>query len=122
MPTKILIVDDSPSVRKVLRETLEGRGWECAEAVNGEDAIERAAQVKPRLVILDLSMPVMNGLQAARQLRLLFPKLPLVMFTSFETAHLAREAMDAGVSSIFSKAEPVRNLIGTIQSLLELPG
>ncbi len=122
MPKNILIVDDSPSVRMTLRQTLEHSGWECAEAVNGKDAIEKAAQGCPELVILDLSMPVMNGLQAARELRRLFPSLPLVMFTSFETAHLKREAIDAGVSSIFSKSEPVRNLIDVVQSLLSSHG
>jgi two-component system chemotaxis response regulator CheY len=115
----ILIVDDSPSVRKTLRQALEVSGWECSEAVNGKDGIEKAGQLIPSLVILDLSMPVMNGLQAARELRRLFPGLPLVMFTSFETAHLTREAMDAGVTSLFSKSEPVRNLICAIQSLLD---
>jgi CheY-like chemotaxis protein len=122
LPKNILIVDDSPSVRMTLRQTLEHSGWECAEAVNGKDAIEKAAQGCPELVILDLSMPVMNGLQAARELRRLFPSLPLVMFTSFETAHLKREAIDAGVSSIFSKSEPVRNLIDVVQSLLSSHG
>ena len=119
MAKKILIVDDSPSVRKSLRQALEANdGWECLEAVNGEDAVEKAGHVSPELVILDLSMPVMNGLQAARELRRLFPALPLLMFTSFETAHLKHEALDAGVSSLFSKSEPIGNLIGAIQLLL----
>ncbi|HZC24448.1 MAG TPA: response regulator transcription factor [Candidatus Binatia bacterium] len=117
---KILIVDDCPSLRKTLRKALEtDGGWQCFEAVNGKDGVERAGWLSPELVILDLSMAVMNGLQAARELRRLFPALPLVMFTTFETAHLEGEALDAGVTSLFSKSEPIGNLIRTIHSLLD---
>ena len=120
MAKKILIVDDSPCIRKTLRQALEANdGWECLEAVNGKDAVEKAGHASPRLVILDVSMSVMNGLQAARELRRLFPTLPLLMFTSFETAHLKSEALAAGVSSLFSKSEPIGNLIGAIQLLLD---
>ena len=120
MAKKILIVDDSPCIRKTLRQALEANdGWECLEAVNGKDAVEKAGHASPRLVILDVSMPVMNGLQAARELRRLFPTLPLLMFTSFETAHLKSEALAAGVGSLFSKSEPIGNLIGAIQLLLD---
>jgi DNA-binding NarL/FixJ family response regulator len=64
-------VDDSPVVRNTLRQTLERqRGWEvCGEAADGREAIEKAQQLKPDLVVLDLSMPVMNGLEAARELK-----------------------------------------------------
>lgn len=99
MAKKILIVDDSPSLRKTLRTALKADGgWQCFEAVNGKDGVEKAGRFSPELVILDLSMPVMNGLQAARELRRLFPALPLLMFTNFETAHLESEILDAGVS------------------------
>lgn len=117
---RILIVDDSPNLRKTLRTALEADGgWQCFEAVNGKDGVEKAGRLGPALVILDLSMPVMNGLQAARELRRLFPTLPLLMFTNFETAHLESEALDAGVSFLFSKSEPIGTLTRTIHSLLD---
>lgn len=121
MVKSILIVDDSQAIRRSLHQTLDAvRGWEvCGEAVNGRDAIEKAGQFKPDLIVLDLSMPVMNGLQASRELKRLMPCIPLVMFTSFETAHLRSEAIGAGVSSIISKSEPVQNLVSSIQALLE---
>jgi DNA-binding NarL/FixJ family response regulator len=112
-------VDNSPVVRKTLRQTLERqRGWEvCGEAADGREAIVKAQQLKPDLVVLDLSMPVMNGLEAARELRRLLPSVPLVMFTSFRTAHLTQEALSAGVSAVVSKAEP-GGLVDGIQALL----
>lgn len=117
---KILIVDDSPALRKTLRTALEADGgWQCFEAVNGKDGVEKAVRLSPYLVILDLSMPVMNGLQAARELRRLFPSIPLLMFTNFETPHLESEVLAAGVSFAFSKSEPIGNLIRTIRSLLD---
>ena len=120
MAKTILIVDDSPSLRKTLRTALEADGgWHCLEAVNGKEGVEKAGRLSPELVILDLSMPVMNGLEAARELRRLFPTLPLLMFSNFETTHLEREALDAGVSFLFSKSQPIGNLIGRIHSLLD---
>jgi len=116
----VLIVDDSSAIRRCLREALTARKWQiCGEAVNGQDAIEKARRLKPDLVVLDLSMPVMNGLQAARELKSLLPAVPLVMFTSFETPHLKQEALDAGITRVVSKSEPVQMLIDSVQSLLE---
>ena len=79
MPKCILIVDDSALIRRMIHETLEQQdGWEvCGEAADGREAIEKAQQLKPDLIVLDLSMPVMNGLEAARVLKGLFPSLPL---------------------------------------------
>jgi DNA-binding NarL/FixJ family response regulator len=122
VPKCILIVDDSRVVRKTLRQTLERQcGWEvCGEAADGQEAIEKAQQLKPNLVVLDVSMPVMNGLEAARELKRLLPSLLLVMFTSFQTAHLTQEALSAGVSAIVSKSEPA-HLVANIQALLLEP-
>jgi DNA-binding NarL/FixJ family response regulator len=70
------------------------------------------------LVVLDLSMPVMNGLEAARELKRLSPSLPLVMFTTFNTPSLTNEALSVGVRAVVSKSEPA-GLVGEIQALLE---
>jgi DNA-binding NarL/FixJ family response regulator len=116
----ILIVDDNPVIRKTLRQTLEQQeGWGVSdEAADGREAIEKAQRLKPDLVVLDLSMPVMNGLEAARELRRLFPSLPLVMFTTFNTPKLSDEALSAGVRAVVSKSEPGR-LVGEIHALFE---
>ena len=121
MPNRILIVDDSVVIRKILHETL-GRelGWEvCGEASNGREGIEKAQQLKPDLIVPDLAMPVMNGLDAAHELTRLVPGVPLVMFTNFETAHLKREALSADIRAIVSKDGSIGALVSSIQALLE---
>jgi DNA-binding NarL/FixJ family response regulator len=104
----ILIADDSPVIRKTLRQTLEREdAWEvCGEAADGREAIEKAQRLKPDVVVLDLAMPVMNGLDAARELRRLSPALPLVMFTNFSMPQFINEALLAGVRAVVSKSEP----------------
>jgi DNA-binding NarL/FixJ family response regulator len=120
VPKCILIVDDSALIRRMIRETLEQHGgWEvCGEAADGREAIAKAQQLKPDLVVLDLSMPVMNGLDAARVLKRSLPSLPLVMFTNFASPQLSQEVLSAGVSAVVSK-DKIEGLIHSIQALLE---
>jgi len=118
---RLLIVDDSPALRKALRATLDSHDdWQvCGEASNGREGIEKAQQLKPDLIVLDLAMPVMNGLEAAHELTRLLPSVPLVMYTSYETAHLKREVLSAGVRGIVSKHESAEVLVSSIQALLD---
>jgi DNA-binding NarL/FixJ family response regulator len=121
VPKRILIVDDSPVIRNRLRELLEEQsGWEvCGEAANGREGIEKAQQLKPDMIVLDLSMPVMNGIEAARELTRLLPSVPLLMWTDFETAHLTWKALLAGVKTVVPKSESPGDLVRSIQALLE---
>jgi DNA-binding NarL/FixJ family response regulator len=120
VPKRILIVDDSPVIRKTLHQTLERQDdWEiCGEAANGREGIEKALRLKPDVIVLDLAMPVMNGLDTARELTRRLPSLPLLMFTNFETARLKQEAISAGVSALVSKTESVEVLISGLRALL----
>jgi DNA-binding NarL/FixJ family response regulator len=121
VPKRILIVDDSPVIRDRLRELLEQEsGWEvCGEAANGREGIEKAQQLKPDLIVLDLSMPVMNGIEAARELTRLLPSVPLLMWTDFQTAHLKWKALSAGVKTVVPKSESPDDLVKNIQALFE---
>jgi DNA-binding NarL/FixJ family response regulator len=85
---------------------------------DSESTFLHARSLKPDVIVLDLSMPVMNGLQAARELKRLLPSLPLVMFTNFNMPELANEASSAGVTAVVSKSEPA-HLVSEIQALLE---
>jgi DNA-binding NarL/FixJ family response regulator len=119
VPKRILIVDDSAVIREALRELLEEQnGWEvCGEAANGREGIDKAQQLEPDVIVLDLSMPVMNGLEAARELTRLLPSVPLLMWTDFQTANLTRKALSAGVRTVVSKSES-DGLVHSIQALL----
>ena len=121
MPVRILIVDDSSLVRNLLRQALESQtDWQiCGEAANGKEGIDLAQTTSPDLIILDLSMPVVNGLDAARILHQQMPNIPLIMFTTFCTVHLEREALLAGVTKIISKTGPLSDLIEGVRSLLK---
>jgi len=104
---RIFIVDDSEAIRKLLRTILEMQGnWiVCGEAENGLEGVEKAPELKPDVIVLDLSMPVMNGFQAARKLKSLMPHVPLVMFTSYVNSTLEREAVAVGIHSVVTKPE-----------------
>ena len=88
----------------------------CGEAGNGKEAIEKAERMHPDLIVLDLSMPVMNGMQAAQALHKIMPSVPLIMFTSFITQNLEQEALAAGIGRVVGK-ESTDNLIGAVRSL-----
>jgi DNA-binding NarL/FixJ family response regulator len=117
----ILIVDDSVIIRRALRALLNRNGnWEiCGEAENGREGVDKALALSPDLVLLDLSMPVMNGFQAAQELHRLRPNLLIVMFTTFSNAHIEREALSLGVSAVRSKSEGLDSLYRSVQDLLQ---
>src|SRR3981081_2352096 len=97
MPKSILIVDDSEAIRSVLRTFLESReGFEvCGEAVDGVDAIEKAKEIRPDLIILDLAMPRMNGAAAASVLKRTMPDVPIILFTMYD--ELMSKALSSAV-------------------------
>jgi len=121
---RILIVDDSPLIRDSLRVLLEEElGMAVAEAENGSDGIDKAQKLRPDLIVIDLVMPVMNGIDASRILKRLMPAVPIVMFTTFADSHLKNAALAVGVQAVFDKTDAIAPLIGSIQQLLlnELP-
>jgi two-component system response regulator DegU len=103
----ILLVDDKPFMRRILRDFLEQESnfRVCGEAEDGLDAIVKAQQLRPDLIVLDFQMPVMNGLDAAKKLKKLLPGTPIVMFTTFDSSEIEREALAMGVDSVHSKSD-----------------
>ena len=120
MPTAILIVDDNVVIRRMLRmEFEETSGWEvCGEAKNGWEAIEKARELKPDVIVLDLAMPIMTGLEAAPVLRGMMPAVPIIMFTLHDNETVEREAFAVGVSAVVSKAASMKTLVDQAQDLL----
>lgn len=122
MPIRsVLVVDDNPTIRRLLCElfTREGDFDVCGEAENGREAIEKAQLLHPGLIVTDLSMPIMNGLEETRILKTLMPAVPVVIFTAHADPFVSKEAVAAGVSAIVSKSESVLVLIATARSLLD---
>jgi DNA-binding NarL/FixJ family response regulator len=111
MSIKILIADDSPSIRYLLRLFIEhATDWDvCGEAENGEIAVEKVKKLKPHAVILDLSMPVMNGLEAAREITRIAPNVQMVMFTMHISEQLREDARAAGIKDVISKSDTIRD-------------
>jgi DNA-binding NarL/FixJ family response regulator len=123
MTVRILIVDDSAPLRKIMHKELDAHtGWAVSgEAENGQQAIEKAEQLKPDLIVLDLSMPIMNGLQAAPALKKILPSTPIVMFTSFHTNFLKDQALKAGIAVVVQKSSSMGVLVDAIQTLFPEP-
>jgi DNA-binding NarL/FixJ family response regulator len=121
MSKHILIVDDSDTCRKVTRLFLESQlGLEvCGEAVDGVDAIEKARALKPDLVVMDLAMPRMNGVEATSELRAMMPRVPIVVFTMYEDNLGRASALSAGANLVVSKPDGGWKLVESVQSLLQ---
>jgi len=112
MLQRIFIVDDNPSVRTGIRTLLETSGFEiCGEASDGLDAVERAPEINPDLIILDVSMPRMNGLDAARKLRDIHPNVPILLNTSHSAVIRAEESLPEGVTAVVDKRENLLHLV-----------
>jgi DNA-binding NarL/FixJ family response regulator len=104
--TRILLADDCDVVRRGIKYLLRQHAdWEvCGEAVDGQEAVEKARQLSPDLVLLDYSMPVLNGIEAARQIRKTQPNTRFVLYSMYMDSQLASLARTAGITSVLSKS------------------
>lgn len=103
----ILIVDDNASLRHLLRNCIEqDPEWTvCGEAENGKEAVKKVEELNPDIVLLDMQMPVMNGLEAARRIKAVAPNTAMLMFTMHSSPELLREARAAGIRDVVSKTD-----------------
>ena len=103
---RILIVDDSETTRRILRAIIRSREWIiCGEAETGRAGIRQFQKLKPDLVLIDLAMPDINGIEAARRMSILNPKTPLILFTILELEGIEKVAHEAGICAVVSKAQ-----------------
>jgi CheY-like chemotaxis protein len=106
-------------LRTALRSLFDKNGFEvCCEAVNGRDAIQKAEEFRPDLIVLDFCMPVMDGLEASRQLTQLMPNVPLLMLTSHVGKVMEEDARKAGIRRIIAKGESIQRLMNDARELL----
>jgi CheY-like chemotaxis protein len=121
MPVRILVADDHEIVREGIRTLISrsGRGWEiCGEASDGEEAIERVRTLRPDVVILDITMPKLSGLEAASQIAKLGSGSRILMFTMHESERLAAEVHQAHAQGLVLKSQAARDLVRAIDELL----
>lgn len=116
---QILIADDHDVMREGTRAVIERQpGWEvCGVAATGREAVEQAFALEPDVVVMDMSMPELNGLAAAQQIRRRLPQTEILIFTAHQTDELIREVFEAGVKSFIVKSEAHHFLVEAIQSL-----
>ena len=118
-PLRILVADDHEVVRRGVRVLLEVHpGWEiCDEAVEGREAVEKAVRLRPDVVILDIGMPLLNGLEAARQIRKASPESEVLILTMHESEQVIREVLAAGARGYVLKTDAGRDLVNAVEAL-----
>src|SRR6267143_358351 len=119
MSVRILVADDHQVVRTGLRALLESKtGWQvCAEASNGREAVEKASQLKPDVAVLDIGMPLLNGVEATRQIRKLSPQTEILILTMHDSEQLVQEVLGAGAHGYILKDDADRNLVAAVDAL-----
>ena len=121
MPAKILIVDDHLAARRTIRALLDWHSFEvCGEAKNGKDAIEKVRELRPDIVLLDINMPVMDGMQAAPEIRRVSPLTKIIFFTIHDSPELVT-ALHPYAHAFVSKSAAGTELIPALNRLTQSP-
>jgi two-component system chemotaxis response regulator CheB len=115
----VLVVEDNATVRKMIADAFLSDGFKtCVGAQNGKEGVEVAKQIEPDVITLDFLMPLMNGLEAASELRKLFPKMPMILFTLYSNETLETEAVKAGINLVIAKNAPLPTLVERAHELM----
>ncbi len=117
MKKSILLVDDHELVRKGLRSVIDGPFAICGEGSNGQEAVEKSIELKPDLIVLDISMPVMNGIEAARQIRRVAPETKIVLLSIHDSPQFQKEA-NAVADGFVTKTDAANKLLKVINQLM----
>lgn len=118
-PVRILLADDHDLIRRGVKALLESHpGWEvCGEANTGWEAVRKAEQLRPNIAIVDITMPELNGLEAARRIRKASSRTEILIFSMHYSDQLIRDVLDVGVRGYVVKSDSARDLIGAVEAL-----
>jgi DNA-binding NarL/FixJ family response regulator len=116
---RILVVDDHDIIRRGLKDLLAAKpGWEvCAEAKTGRDAVSMAEQLKPDVIVMDVSMPDLNGLEAARRIHKALPKTGILILTMHYSDQLVRDVIESGARGYILKSDADRELVSAVEAI-----
>src|SRR5213080_4279017 len=120
-PVRILIADDHEVVRRGVRSLLKSRAdWEvCGEAVDGRDAVQKAKELKPDVIVMDIGMPHLNGLEAARVIRKEVPQSEILILSQYEATEMRPAALQAGAREYITKSDVARDLLTAVESVTQ---
>ncbi|MBI3948332.1 MAG: response regulator [Armatimonadetes bacterium] len=120
---KILVADDQPAILRLVEVILKNEGWEVITAADGREALEKALAEKPDLVLLDIMMPIMDGIEALRQLgsHRETRRIPVVMLTAKSDYATVTGARESGVREYIVKPVDPKRLVATVRKVLRLP-
>jgi two-component system response regulator NreC len=118
---RILVADDHEAMRTGVRALIEQEpGWQvCGTATNGQEAVEAARKLKPDVVVLDMTMPELDGLSALREIKHKVPNTEVVIFSAYHSEEVIEELFDSGAKSYIQKSDASRHLVAAIKSLAE---
>lgn len=114
---RILIVDDQKGVRRLLEELFKRDGWEVQVAADGQEAVDKVAESLPDIVLMDMKMPNMNGLEASQRILKKHGDLDIVMMTAYGEMDIVKEALDVGVKRCITKPFDIINLRDTVNQM-----
>jgi DNA-binding NarL/FixJ family response regulator len=117
---RILIVDDHEALRAGVRSVLESRGLEvCGEAADGQEALAKALQLRPDLVILDITMPVLDGFSAAREIHKRLPGVGILLLSMHESASMVNVAKSSGARGYVAKSEGIARILKAVDAIAD---
>jgi DNA-binding NarL/FixJ family response regulator len=117
---RVLVADDHEVMRLGIRNLLEVQpGWSvCAEATNGREAVEKTLQFRPDVIIMDITMPVMNGLEAASEITKAEPRIPVILFSLHMSEDIYRHFKTDGIRGAVAKGDAARDLVLAVETVL----
>ncbi len=119
MGSRVLVVDDQKGVRRLLEELFRKDGYEVTVAVDGKDSVEKVKAYTPDIILMDMKMPNMNGLEASQEIIKLNDKIPIIMMTAYGEMEVVQKALEVGVKRYITKPFDIIDLRNMVREVLE---